>query len=186
MPILIFRAWKTSARSNHWLRIRVHHLRKLNQSNGVQFPGRDGPDKIRGVGRSAVARNTPKICGFLPQDTKIRVRSDQFENLWITLKNCYASKFSKTTIAIRFTLFQVCPSFEFSVLFFFLYLLLNFKRLFLCFTQFGGRFYYLNFDKFRYAAPLINQWKNIAVNGLVVSKSLSCVRQKRKKDKKNP
>ena len=37
-----------------------------------------------------------------------------------------------------------------------------------CFTQFGDRFYCLNFDKFRYAAPLMNQWKNIAVNGLVV------------------
>ena len=37
-----------------------------------------------------------------------------------------------------------------------------------CFTQFGDRFYCLNFDKFRYSAPLMNQWKNIAVSGLVV------------------
>ena len=47
------------------------------ESKGVQFPGRDGPDKIRGAGRSAVARNALKICGFVPQDTKIRMRSDQ-------------------------------------------------------------------------------------------------------------
>ena len=31
------------------------------------------------------------------------------------------------------------------------------SSVFLCFTQFGGRFYCYDFDKFRYAAPLMNQ-----------------------------
>ena len=56
------------------------------------------------------------------------------------LKNCWANKFSKTTIAIFFNLLQVCPSvppFVFTVLF---TCTLPFHvlrgQLFTCFTQF--------------------------------------------------
>ena len=44
------------------------------ESKGVQFPGRDGPDKIRGAGRSAVARNALK---FVALYHRIRMWSDQ-------------------------------------------------------------------------------------------------------------
>ena len=38
------------------------------ESKGVQFPGQDGADKISGDGYSAVASDTSKICGFVPQE----------------------------------------------------------------------------------------------------------------------
>ena len=38
------------------------------ESKGVQFPGRDAPDKISGGSLLAVAPDTSKICGFVPQE----------------------------------------------------------------------------------------------------------------------
>ena len=38
------------------------------ESKGVQFPGRDAPDKIGGGSLLAVAPDTSKICGFVPQE----------------------------------------------------------------------------------------------------------------------
>ena len=38
------------------------------ESKGVQFPGRDAPAKISGTSLFAVAPDTSKICGFVPQD----------------------------------------------------------------------------------------------------------------------
>ena len=49
------------------------------ESKGVQFPGRDAPDKISRGGLSAFALGTSKICGFASQNTKTRIRSDERE-----------------------------------------------------------------------------------------------------------
>ena len=38
------------------------------ESKGVQFPGRDAPAKISGSSLFAVAPDTSKICGFVPQE----------------------------------------------------------------------------------------------------------------------
>ena len=74
----------------------------------------------------------------------------------MNFEKCQANKFSKTTIANRFNLLQVCPSasppFPFVMLFkpfFFSF----FEWLFFCFTQFGDSSHFLNLDKLRDTAP---------------------------------
>ena len=150
------------------------------------FPAEMALIKSEGLADRQLPATPRKFVAFYHRTPRLGcdlTNSKTFELPWKTVT---LASFQKPPLQSVSLFFKFVHPLNFLCYFFFLYLLLNFKRLFLCFTQFGGRFYYLNFDKFRYAAPLINQWKNIAVNGLVVSKSLSCVRQKRKKDKKNP
>ena len=47
------------------------------ESNRVQFPGRDAPDKINRGGKSVVARDSSKISAFMPQEHQIRMRSNE-------------------------------------------------------------------------------------------------------------
>lgn len=57
-----------------------------------------------------------------------------------------------------FNLFQICPCvpyFVYTVLFIASYSYKCFERLLLCFTQFGGRSRFLNFDKSRDTSPLV-------------------------------
>jgi len=49
------------------------------ESKGVQFSGRDAPDKINRGGKSAVARDSSKISALMPQEHQIRMRSDERE-----------------------------------------------------------------------------------------------------------
>ena len=66
-------------------------------------------------------------------------------------ENCEANKFSKTVIAIRFSLFQVCPTaLPFRYLLWELYLFQRLEQLFLVSIQFNGS------D----TAPLIKKWIN--------------------------
>ena len=71
-------------RGNHWLRIRVRHLRKNYgneiESKGVQFHGRGAPDKINRGGWYAVARDSSKMSALVPQEHQIRMRSDEREH----------------------------------------------------------------------------------------------------------
>ena len=79
--------------------------------------------------------------------------------LFLTLTNhqygCHDVK-CKPAIAIHFNLLQVCASFFVCCL---AYTVFNCcERLFLCFSQYGGGFIRLNFDKFRVTAPFIKHW----------------------------
>ena len=47
------------------------------ESKGVQFPGRDAPDKINRGGLFAVACDRSKISAFVPQEYQIRMPSDK-------------------------------------------------------------------------------------------------------------
>ena len=49
-----------------------------------------------------------QIC--LPSTRSNLIKRFKKQKLKWTLKNCWANKFSKTTISIRFNLLQVCPS----------------------------------------------------------------------------
>ena len=71
-----------------------------------------------------------------------------------TLKNCWANKVSKITISICCNFIQdFHPCLPLSLLGY-SYLLFMFWALFLCSTQSGDSFYYLNVDKLRDTAPL--------------------------------
>ena len=76
-------------------------------------------------------------------------------------ENCSANKFSLITVAIRFILLQGCPSRRASFcMCCVIYTLFScFERLFLCFAQFGGISYCLNFDKFPDTASLSSRRK---------------------------
>ena len=59
---------------NYWLEIIINYRSTFVtcgneiELEGVQFPGRDDPDKISGDGWSAVVPDTSKICDFVSQD----------------------------------------------------------------------------------------------------------------------
>ena len=71
-----------------------------------------------------------------------------------TLKNCYVNKLSKTTIAIRFKLLQVCPCVSPFVFLCYLYLVFVFWAVISMFHSIWCRSHSLDFDKFCDTAPL--------------------------------
>ena len=159
MPMVIFRAWVTCARSNEVIIDYGSACITSSSRKESSFPAE--MPLIKSVGpTNRQLPATPRKCVALYQRTP---------RLGCDLTNAKTYKLPwKTGTQASFQKPRLQPvSFFFKFVrlrllcIFFVIYTASFNVLsdYFCFTQFGDRFYCLNFDKFRYSAPLMNQWK---------------------------
>ena len=161
MPMVIFRAWATCARSNEVIIDYGSACITSSSRKESSFPAE--MPLIKSVGpTNRQLPATPRKCVALYQRTP---------RLGCDLTNAKTYKLPwKTGMQASFQKPRLQPvSFFFKFVrlrllcIFFVIYTASFNVLsdYFCFTQFGDRFYCLNFDKFRYSAPLMNpEWTN--------------------------
>ena len=162
--MIIFRAWATCARSNEVIIITDPHssLTKTKSSQRESsFLGEMPLIKSVGLANRQLPATPRKSVTLFQRTPRLGCDLTNAKTYKLPWKTGTLASFQKPRLQ-PVSFFFKFVRLRLLCIFFVIYTAsFNVLSDYFCFTQFGDRFYCLNFDKFRYSAPLMNQWKTL-------------------------